>query len=687
MSALPATPPPTLADPRTERATAWSPNPPMPPIVVPSDRTPVGPQHRVVVGNVNPGTWSTPFARAVMRLQMSDVRGHFAGVIDRRSGANISKPRNEVVKAYLDDGFAEEAHWLLWLDSDMVPREDLLVRLLAAADAAQARVVGALTVMDLGETGWTPNLFQFAPDGAGYTRVQFDYPDGAVVQVAATGAACLMVHRDVLREMREHFASDYAWFGETVVRTGSGEHWLGEDVTFCTRAVEGIGERVFIDCNAWVGHARGSTVHWPPDARRFDPNAPVAVVVPMKDRAELTAQLLDEIRRDTPVGVKVHTWVVDNGSQQDDTRMWLDVVAEASDVTLLRMPDSGIHEMWNAGARAAVADLGSRCRVVFLNNDVALAPGALGVLSRAMADHPDFALMSFNYDGRSADTEVVEVQDICANRYDGTGGLAGFAFAARGEMFTGGYAFPTECRWWFGDNDIVDAALFADHMAAAGKGFGRYRIGIAVNARCTHLDGGGKTAGDWSSPQWQEITAADQVGFARRHAARWAGPLLDTALAQGHYRAAVGILADLAGTEHVPAVLAVVDELTLKVTGKADWSAVPDGPVGRVLVLGVGSGVEVLPWLDRWGVETVDPAPLPGWLRAAGVTGHRRPITEPTEWPAPFDVVVVAHVDVDRLAWPYDELDAHRSAFGPRTVILPLDTLTPTRWEGGDDAR
>jgi GT2 family glycosyltransferase len=144
-------------------------------------------------------------------------------------------------------------------------------------------------------------------------------------------------------------------------------------------------------------------------------------------------------------------------------------------------------------------------RCAFLNNDIEIGPKFMSTLSAAVEDRSDVQAVSANYDGRTADTSVVEVTDICAGRYDGTGGLAGFAFMVRGDWFTSGYRFPEECKWWYGDNDLVTAIT-----AAGGK------VGLAIGATCVHLDGGGKTAGDWSDGKWSEQLAADREAFETR---------------------------------------------------------------------------------------------------------------------------------------------------------------------------
>src|SRR5690606_10825476 len=154
---------------------------------------------RVWVANVNPGSVSTDFADSLTALVLADVTngwGCFQGKLEARSGSNISKGRNELVARFLDK---TDGEWLLFIDSDMVFPEDTIVRLLAAAQAAGTKIISGLCVMVTGD-GPIPTLYLPAEGENEVTRVMLNAPDDQVMQVFATGAACLMIHRDVFEE-------------------------------------------------------------------------------------------------------------------------------------------------------------------------------------------------------------------------------------------------------------------------------------------------------------------------------------------------------------------------------------------------------------------------------------------------------------------------------------------------------
>ena len=108
-----------------------------------------------------------------------------------------------------------------------------------------------------------------------------------------------------------------------------------------------------------------------------------------------------------------------------------------------------------------------------------------------------------NYDGRTfpEGVDCLSVKKLCNARYDGTGGLPGFAFMLRGED---GYRFPEELNWWFGDADLLRTLLTQDRLAL-----------ITRHAVCKHLDGGSQT-GDWGDPEMQKLLAADQRWFVEK---------------------------------------------------------------------------------------------------------------------------------------------------------------------------
>lgn len=187
----------------------------------------------VVIGYVHPGTVRAEFCASLLALCMEGPVP-VASVIAVGSGPNISTARNIVCRQFLEQ---DAAPWLLMLDTDMWFPADTAARLIEAADPLDRPVVGALCFSENTDNPGGdpyPTMYELAgaPDG-GITFIRYKkWPEGAVVRVAGTGAACLLIHRTAL-ETVEKTAGDKAapWFRESV----SGSRLVGEDLTFCLR--------------------------------------------------------------------------------------------------------------------------------------------------------------------------------------------------------------------------------------------------------------------------------------------------------------------------------------------------------------------------------------------------------------------------------------------------------------------
>jgi predicted O-methyltransferase YrrM len=317
--------------------------------------------------------------------------------------------------------------------------------------------------------------------------------------------------------------------------------------------------------------------------------------------------------------------------------------------------------MWNLGAEWAIEDSGQRrgVNVAFLNNDLDLGERFLERLARALRSDPNVAAVSGNYDGRPAGGKVYErTQDICADRYDGSGGFAGFAFMVKAEFIGSGYRFPEECKWWFGDNDLLLAAEYAGG-----------HVGIALEAEVVHLDGGAGTAGDAQWSAFREQTDRDQAAFearwARLLAARDDRPREDESELEAAYRVLCRRPSDI--YEHLPALVDVATRAGAQ----------------RIIELGVRTGVSTVAWLtalerlgsgELWSVDT-GPAPfeVPGWNF---VQGDDLDPAVLRRLPGEADVVFV---DTDhRYGLTRDEIRAYARRVRPGGAMVFHDTNVET---------
>ena len=102
-------------------------------------------------------------------------------------------------------------------------------------------------------------------------------------------------------------------------------------------------------------------VQWPlPEPAPF-----ASVIIATRDRLELVSRCVDAILRRTGYPQR-EVILLDNGSEQSDTRAWLQRIAGAPGVRVLARPGPfNFSALMNDGAAAARGDV-----LVFLNNDI-----------------------------------------------------------------------------------------------------------------------------------------------------------------------------------------------------------------------------------------------------------------------------------------------------------------------------
>ena len=166
--------------------------------------------------------------------------------------------RNRVAEGFLKSG----VEWLFWCDTDMGFTADTIDRLLADADPDERPIVGALCFANReihtdGYGGFrhkpVPTLYEWVEqdDGSSGFSPLWSYPRDSLVRVAATGSACLVIHRSVFERVAERHGP--TWYARmTNPTTGQ---LLGEDLSFCARAAE-VGAAVWVDTSIKTTHLK-----------------------------------------------------------------------------------------------------------------------------------------------------------------------------------------------------------------------------------------------------------------------------------------------------------------------------------------------------------------------------------------------------------------------------------------------
>lgn len=459
---------------------------------------------KLVIAHLHPGEVSTSWQQSLMNTiaydqahnqRLFDQRGRL-GLISSHAGAGqLDRARNEGCAKFLDEH--PDADLLMFIDSDMGWDADTVERLALTMEVSGLPIVGGLCfgqrVAGIGAqqsmaVEFFPTLYQWVESGGFDTA--HEYPPDALVEVGATGAAFVMISRACLEGIRA--AEGDTWFTPVDV---AGRRF-GEDMSFAIRARR-CGFPLHVDTGAKASHMKSV---WFTDSdyrmlRRPSASA-VTVVIPVKDNLAMTRDLVGQLFAQ---GGFTDLILFDNGSTDPAMREWLES-QQVADVFDASECPGGISQMWNAGIDEAVRRHRGLADVVFLNNDVRVGPQFLQRLVHGLRSSTAQAVCA-NYDGRKG-TGVLPVRGICANRYDGQGGLAGFAFALRAEWLAGGFRFDEGMAWWFSDNDLC---------LSVEKAGGWY--GVVADATCVHLDGGSNTATpDW----WGERVEMDRAAFAAK---------------------------------------------------------------------------------------------------------------------------------------------------------------------------
>lgn len=215
--------------------------------------------------------WSACFGLSWADLMLYDQAG--PGHILRPGGMylrevcgtmGVAAGRSEVVRQFLATG----ADWLFMVDTDMGFAPDTVARMVASATEHASPVLGALAFALKRDTDLVPapfhgqrfrivpTLYSFhaVPEtGEQGFRSITRYQRDAWQQVAGTGAACLLMRRDILAELP---ADPFAPMG---IKGGGGngtDRTFSEDLSFCVR-VAGAGAAVAVDTSIKTTHHKG----------------------------------------------------------------------------------------------------------------------------------------------------------------------------------------------------------------------------------------------------------------------------------------------------------------------------------------------------------------------------------------------------------------------------------------------
>lgn len=223
----------------------------------------------VVVGWLSAGDPEHEFLMSMLDLQEYDFHHERwmarpgGGRIGMVTSPRVAEGRTQLVEYFLTEPIFAQAQALLMLDDDMMFDGDLLSRMMQVFSYPERPIVGGLAFCGGHYRDQWPTIYEMYQDGPHWgVRPVFDYPDDALVKVGATGAACLLVHRQVYvgmaaapwnRQLPDGRPNPYPWFAEGLVAHDGAP--LGEDIAFCRKAVQ-LDIPIHVHTGIQLGHVK-----------------------------------------------------------------------------------------------------------------------------------------------------------------------------------------------------------------------------------------------------------------------------------------------------------------------------------------------------------------------------------------------------------------------------------------------
>jgi hypothetical protein len=250
------------------------------------------------------------------------IRGGWAAT---RFSHNIVDARNTAIAGWLDDESHSGSDWWFWLDTDMGFSPDTVEELLRVADPKTRPIVGGLCFSNSeeGDDGMggkrcepRPTMFKWVPELG--TVCVADYPVNSIVDVAATGSACILIHRSVFEKIREE-EGDH--FYDRIPNPYVGG-MMGEDISFCLRAAS-YGFPAFVHTGVRTTHLKNFWLS-EVDYWQYRPAPPASeattVIVPVLGRPQNARPFMETLKASTGWAKVLVVW-----SNEDDAAAWEEV--------------------------------------------------------------------------------------------------------------------------------------------------------------------------------------------------------------------------------------------------------------------------------------------------------------------------------------------------------------------------
>jgi len=188
-------------------------------------------EHKVLIAVPALDTMPTQTAYSMLSLKR-DCPSRFSFIVR----ASCADARNLLAREAIESS----ADRVLWIDSDMVFNDDLMIRLGEDLDAGWDMVCGLYFKRELPVT---PVIYKSIDRETGKAEQYLDYPRDQLFPIAGCGFGAVMMDTDMLGKMR--LFNDFHPFTPFTR--------LSEDLSFCKRAAA-VGARMACDSRIKVGH-------------------------------------------------------------------------------------------------------------------------------------------------------------------------------------------------------------------------------------------------------------------------------------------------------------------------------------------------------------------------------------------------------------------------------------------------
>lgn len=168
----------------------------------------------------------------------------------RVQGNQIGRQRQQALNHWYDN---TDFEWMLWVDSDIVVNEESLQKIWAVADAKERPIVSGVYFISKENEQSTmapyPAIFNWTDDDFKIAYIH-PLPKDVVLKIGSAGFGFLLMHRNVVTELRKIHGNDPV-FNET----GVGEQFVSEDINFF-RHLKATNIQAYAHTGALVKHMK-----------------------------------------------------------------------------------------------------------------------------------------------------------------------------------------------------------------------------------------------------------------------------------------------------------------------------------------------------------------------------------------------------------------------------------------------